>query len=161
MDLSRKQQEAKGDGRGAIAGLRGGRMNLAQRRQQTARVPALPSAAHGSRVVHSRWALPHDDRPNTFLGGDLTSFSGRRASAGPLIGTLIAIALAAFSLGVAASRVQSHYARQADCLRWQANVNRWADVVSNAPGQLTTVETTAMLLARGGMIATRDQACGY
>ena len=77
------------------------------------------------------------------------------------LGALVIIALASFSSGFAVAHVHRHYAQQAECQRWQANVNRWADVVSNLPGATTGVETTALLLARGGMIATRDRACGY
>jgi len=77
------------------------------------------------------------------------------------VSSFVTIALALFSLGFAAAHVHRHYSQQAECQRWQANVNRWADVVSNAPGESTPIVTTLLLLARGGMIAVRDQACGY
>jgi hypothetical protein len=77
-----------------------------------------------------------------------------------LIGTLASVVLA-FSLGVAASRVHGQYVRRADCQRWRENVARWTGVVADATGELSAVETTALTLAHGALLAVRDQACGY
>ena len=74
---------------------------------------------------------------------------------------LATIALASFTLGVAASRAHDHFARHVDCQRWSENVERWASVVNDGTGDLRPVETMALRLAHGAMIAVRDQACGY
>jgi hypothetical protein len=74
-------------------------------------------------------------------------------------GTLPFVAMA-FLLGVAGSRAYDRYTRVADCKRWHENVTRWVSLVADAPGELTHAETTALTLARGGMIAVRNQMCG-
>src|SRR5215469_5122810 len=51
------------------------------------------------------------------------AFAGPRAIQSRWIRTLAAIVLA-FSLGVATSRAHDRYARQVDCQRWRANVER-------------------------------------
>jgi len=71
-----------------------------------------------------------------------------------------AVIAVAFLLGVAGSQAYDHYAHVAGCKRWQENVTRWVSVVADAPGELTSAETTALTLARGGMIAVRNHECG-
>lgn len=72
----------------------------------------------------------------------------------------LAIIAVAFLLGVAGSRAYDHYTRVTDCNRRQENVTRWVSLVADASGKFTPVETTALTLARGGMIAVRNYACG-
>lgn len=84
-----------------------------------------------------------------------------RASMGLVFGMLATIALASFSVGIATSRAYDHYARRVDCQRWRENVDRWAQVVDDASGELRPVETTVLVLAHGGMTAVRDQVCGF
>lgn len=83
------------------------------------------------------------------------------ASTGLLIGMLATIALASSSIGIATSRAYDHYARRVDCQRWRENVDRWAQVVDDASGELRSVETTVLALAHGGLTAVRDQVCGF
>lgn len=90
------------------------------------------------------------------------SMHGRlRAPISVQFGTLATVALASFLLGVAALHTYGRYARYVDCQRWQESVNGWAQVVDAASGELTSGETAALTLAHGGLIAVRDQVCGY
>lgn len=74
--------------------------------------------------------------------------------------TFMAMASASFWLGVAVAHVHEHYVRFGECERWRGNVTRWVQVVADSTGELQPVETTALTLAHGAMIAARDQACG-
>lgn len=83
--------------------------------------------------------MPDTERPGIAAKGDRIEprrLRGRRWVARTTMCATIALA---FSVGVAASHAYDHYTRRADCQRWQANVNRWADVVSNASGTGTPV----------------------
>jgi len=89
-------------------------------------------------------------------GGGRAGTRRLRGTTGLLIATLATIALAPFSFGIAASHVYDHYLRQDECRRWQHNVNRWLQVVADSPCEPRPAETTALMLARGAMIAVRD-----
>jgi len=90
-----------------------------------------------------------------------TSAPRRRWLTGLRVRAVAAIALTSFLLGVTAARAHDHYVRLGECRRWQQNVNRWAQVVADAPGELRPVETMALTLAHGAMTAVRNQMCGY
>jgi hypothetical protein len=66
-----------------------------------------------------------------------------------------------FMLGAAASATYSRDTRHAECERWDRNVQRWSQAVADGTGELTLEETTALGLAQAGMIAARNQMCGY
>ena len=85
------------------------------------------------------------------MAGVFSSRAQRRSLPIILVGVL---------LGVGGSRAYDRYTRIADCKRWHENVIRWVSLVDEAPGELTRAETAALTLARGGMIAVRNQVCG-
>ena len=104
--------------------------------------------------------MPDIERSKMASDGDRVGLPRMRASTGRRIVTLATIALA-FSVGFATAHVYSQHAHHADCRRWHENVERWTQVVGDATGELTGAETTALMLARGAMIAVRSQACGH
>jgi hypothetical protein len=74
---------------------------------------------------------------------------------------LVMIVFVSFWLGIIASHVCSQHSRQAECQRWRDQVNRWPSVVHDDLDPLNQTESLALALARGGMIAVRNQVCGY
>ena len=73
------------------------------------------------------------------------------------VGALATIVFASFSLGIVTSRAYDHYARQAACQRWQANVDRWSSMVNDPLDAFYQTESRELV----GMIAVRNQVCGY